>query len=223
MFKKIFVTLLCAATILTGCGQTQISQNGNSEPGSSTDQTVTSPEAPVSNTDLSESSDADTDVPSGEETPSVSDSRTPETVSLVMNQMNGNEKVSITMIGLCQYDSLESDAYTDVPADGNVYLAMFFDIVNHDNGDDYINPENMSATVDDEAVSHLGVFNQPESYEPVFDHIGTGEKLSGYVVWEVPSDWQSFDMEYTGWQDTCSLTVTAHVTPDLLTTPPSIE
>lgn len=223
MFKKIFVTLLCAATILTGCGQAQTSQNGNSDPESSTDQTVTSPETPVSNTDLSESSDTDTNIPSDEETPSVSDSRTPETVSLVMNQMNGNEKVSITMIGLCQYDSLESDAYTDVPTDGNVYLAMFFDIINHDNGDDYINPENMSATVDGEAVSHLGVFNQPESYEPIFDHIGTGEELSGYVVWEVPSDWQSFDMEYTGWQDTCSLTVTAHVTPDQLTTPPSIE
>lgn len=223
MFKKIFVTLLCTATILTGCGETQTPQNGNSEPESSTDQTVTSPETPVSNTDLSESSDTDTNIPSDEETPSVSDSRTPETVSLVMNQMNGNEKVSITMIGLCQYDSLESDAYTDVPADGNVYLAMFFDIINHDNGDDYINPENMSATVDGEAVSHLGVFNQPESYEPVFDHISTGEELSGYVVWEVPSDWQSFDMEYTGWQDTCSLTVTAHVTPDQLTTPPSIE
>ena len=202
MFKKICATLICAATILTGCSQAQPAENANSTSELPTDQGLDE---------------------SNEESSIETDTREPETVSLTMSQTNGNEKVSITMTGLCQYDSLESSAYTDTPADGNVYLVMFLEIANHDNGADYINPENLSATVDGEKVSQLGLFNHPESYTPIFDHINNGEQLTGYIAWEVPSDWQSFDMEYDGWQDTCALTVTAHVTPNMLTAPPSID
>lgn len=225
MFKKICATLICAVTILTGCGQAQPVENANSISELPTDQDLDESKSSSKDPDKSESSTPDMDVntDSNEESSIETDTREPETVSLIMSQTNGNEKVSITMTGLCQYDYLESNAYTDTPADGDVYLVMFLEIANHDNGDDYINPENMSATVDGEKVSQLGLFNQPESYTPIFDHINSGEQLTGYIAWEVPSDWQSFDMEYDGWQDTCALTVTAHVTPDMLTTPPSIE
>lgn len=208
--KKIFMIVTCAALLVTGCGQNQSAETIDpAEQTTSAEPDTVSPE------------NTETD-PSNEESSDI-DSREPETVALVMNQTNGNEKISITMTGLCQYDSLESDAYTDTPADGNVYLVMFLQIDNHDNGDDYFNPENMSASVDSKSVSHVGLFNQPESYDPVFDHVSKDEHLTGYVAWEVPSGWQSFDMEYDGWQDTCSLTVTAHVTPDMLTMPPSVE
>lgn len=225
MFKKICATLICAATVLTGCSQAQPAENANSISELLTDQGLDEFKPTSTDPDKSDSSTSDMDpsTDSIEESSIETDTREPETVSLTMSQTNGNEKVSITMTGLCQYDSLESSAYTDTPADGNVYLVMFLEIANHDNGDDYINPENMSAIVDGEKVSQLSLFNQPESYTPIFDHIDNGEQLTGYIAWEVPSDWQSFDMEYDGWQDSCALTVTAHVTPNMLTTPPSID
>ena len=214
MLKKTLVLLLCSVLILTGCSRK--SSSTTIEPA---DQSATVPDNVPSETNTDTASDAD----GMSEEVSENDTRKPETVSLIMNRTNGNEKVSVTMTGLCQYEKLESDAYTDTPEDGNVFLVMFLEITNHDNGDDYINPEALSATVDGNELQHCVLFNQPESYEPIFDHIRPGERLTGFIVWQVPSDWKEFQMKYDGWADICGLTVTADVTPEILCDPPPLD
>lgn len=226
MVKKTLALLLCSTMLLTGCSQTFPTKNTAQDTETGIGQTNSADDS---------SEDAVDDMPDGTTENAVSDTndmtdeisendtREPETVSLVMNKTNGNEKVSITLIGLNQYDKLENDSYTDTPEDGNFYLVMFLQVSNHDNSDDYINPENLSATVDGNDVQNCALFNSPESYEPIFDHIGTGEELTGFIAWQVPSDWQKFEMEYDGWKDTCSLIVKANVSPDMLCDPPELK
>lgn len=226
MFKKTFLLLLCSTLLLTGCRQNTPSDSNASDSESNVGQTESmhdSSEDAVDDTldDSNGNAVSITDDTTNEI--SETDIRDPETVSLVMNNTNGNEKVSITMTGLCQYPALENDTYTDTPEDGNVFLVMFLQVRNHDNGNDYINPEALSAAVDGVDVTNCALFNQPESYEPIFDHINKGEERSGFIVWQVPSDWKQFHMEYDGWTDICALTVTADVTPDMLCSPPTLE
>lgn len=226
MLKKTLLLLLCSALLLTGCSQDSPSEN--STPGSQAD----SGQADHSNDPSEDAVDDNSDdtagnAPSGTDDTtdeiSENDTRKPETVSLVMNKTNGNEKVSVTLIGLKQYDKLENDSYTDTPEEDNVYLVMFLQVSNHDNGDDYINPENLSATVDGNEIQNCALFNPPESYEPIFNHISNGEERMGFIAWQVPSDWQKLEMEYDGWQDTCNLIVTADVSPDMLCDPPELK
>lgn len=205
MNKKILIFAVCGLC-LTGCSQ---------------------PPAPAENTPTSQSvtaeavSDSEPDS-SGEETEATTvQPHEKQTVALKPGQQNGNEKISITMTGLCRYASLESDSYTDTPENGNVYLVMFFEITNHDNGDDYINPEALSARADGNEADQAVLFNAPASYAPVFSHLTDGETIQGYVAWKVPCDWKNFQMTYSGWSDSCGLTVTADVTPDMLTQPPT--
>lgn len=218
MPNKIFVLLLCSVLFLTGCKQDTLV--GNDTP--QQDETIVQ-EAETEEYSNEVVDDPDTGTDGMTEEISENTIRETENVSLVMNQTNGNEKVSITMIGLNQYDSLESETYTDTPEDGNIYLVMFLNVSNHDNGDDYFNPESLSAKVDGKEISHSVLFNQPESYEPLFDHINTGEERTGYIVWQVPSDWKEFRMEYDGWTEMCALNVTATVTPEMLCTPPVLD
>lgn len=218
MPNKIFVLLLCSVLFLTGCKQDTLV--GNDTP--QQDETIVQ-EAETEEYSNEVVDDPDTGTDGMTEEISENTIRETENVSLVMNQTNGNEKVSITMIGLNQYDSLESETYTDTPEDGNVYLVMFLNVSNHDSGDDYFNPESLSAKVDGKEISHSVLFNQPESYEPLFDHINTGEERTGYIVWQVPSDWKEFRMEYDGWTEMCALNVTATVTPEMLCTPPVLD
>lgn len=210
MTKKILILAVCCL-YLTGCSQTP-------DPAETipTPQTEAAEAVPNAGSDINEpssfSDDADAETVQPHEK---------QTVALKPGQQNGNEKISITMTGLCQYDSLKSDSYTDTPENGNVYLAMFFEITNHDNGDDYINPETLAATADGNTAVQAVLFNAPESYAPVFSHLTDGETIQGYVAWEVPCDWKNFQMTYSGWSDSCGLTVTADVTPDMLTQPPT--
>lgn len=204
MNKKIFIFAVCVL-FLTGCSQ---------------------PPAPAETIPLSQAATAGTvsdPKPDsyGEETEATTvQPHEKQTVTLKPGQQNGNEKISITLTGLCRYDSLESDSYTDTPENGNVYLVMFFEITNHDNGDDYINPESLSAQTDGNEVEQAVLFNAPASYAPVFSHIADGETIQGYIAWEVPDNWSDFQMTYSGWDDSCGLTVTADVTPDMLIDPP---
>lgn len=226
MFKKTLLLLLCSALLLTGCSQGSPSENNASDPQTDigqTDRADGSSEDPADNTPDGTTGDTTSGTDGISDEVPENDTREPETVSLVMNKTNGNEKVSVTLIGLKQYDKLENDSYTDTPEEGNVYLVMFLQVSNHDNGDDYINPENLSATVDGNEIQNCALFNPPESYEPIFNHISNGEERMGFIAWQVPSDWQKLEMEYDGWQDTCNLIVTADVSPDMLCDPPELK
>lgn len=226
MFKKTLALILCSTMLLTGCSQNSLPENNAPDPEmnhAQTNSTDDSPETAVDDTPDETTEDTSSGADDMSNEISETDTREPETVSLVMNKMNGNEIISVTMTGLCQYDSLASDTYTDIPDDGNVFLVMFLQISNHDNGDDYINPEALSATVDGTEVTNCALFNQPESYEPIFNHISKGEERTGFIVWQIPSDWKVFQMKYDGWTDTCALTVTADVTPEMLCPPPVLD
>lgn len=225
MFKKTLLLLLCSVLLLTGCSQEAQTENSASNPEEQTEllKGKDDPSDAAETDTASEESDAETGADDLSEEVSTEDTREPETVSLVMNEMNGNEKVSVTMTGLCQYETLESDIYTDTPEDGKVFLVLFLNISNRDNGDDYINPEALSATVDGKEISHCVLFNEPESYETIFDHLAAGEQKDGFIAWQVPSDWNDFQVEYDGWKDICGLTVTANLTPDMLCDPPAMN
>lgn len=138
-----------------------------------------------------------------------------ETVSgsIAMNEPYGDSKVHIECTGLVQYDKIEGDKYTDIPADGNAYLVLFLNIINYDINDIYFNAEAFDSSVDGTNISHTFLVNAPEGYPSIFQAIPAQSHLDGYVVWEVPKNWRELSFNYNGCVGTEKYSISGVFTP----------
>lgn len=117
------------------------------------------------------------------------------------------QHVNMKITGLEEFDKLESDAYTDAPADeGNVFVVLYMELTNNDGTDIYFSPEYCVFDVDGQPATTTMLFNEPhEGYETIFGKlVQTGNGYSydkqGFMAIEVPKDWQNITFKYTGWR-----------------------
>lgn len=63
------------------------------------------------------------------------------------------DKWSIALLYAKEYDSIDSDYYSDKPTDGNKFLVLFFDVKNVSAGNEYFNNMYFEGYVDDASTT----------------------------------------------------------------------
>lgn len=201
MKKAFFILLICILTF-SGCGKNQ-----------EQDQTAEQEQ----NTDQDQSTSQGEDV-----TVQPIENEEPEIQEGVMDAENSFDcgNYVFTCIGLKEYGKLEGEDYTDIPEDGNVYLVMFVNVKNQTADDLYFTPNELTATVDGQAVENTFLVNDPAGYESVFRSIGFRNEWSGYIVWQVPENWSEFSYEYNGLSFSDNISVSGSFTRESMFDPP---
>lgn len=174
----LFLVLLCAGTLLLGgCGK---DSSGSEE--------------------ITEGSFANASVeavPAASEEPVQLTEREKKEARLAEENYQDAER-KVAVLGLKTYKKLKVGDYTDRPKKGKVYLVLFLMIWNSGIEDTYFNPYQLSASVDGKPTENTALVNRPEGYPTVFTTIPAGQKISGFVAWEVPKDWEKLEVAYDG-------------------------
>ena len=142
-----------------------------------------------------------------------------EDVAFAADTPYGNAEHYMEIVGIKQYNRLESDLYTDVPADGNVFLVIFLSHENYTDSGEYFNPAYLSASVDGAEISTTTLVNDPEGFQTFFANLPGNSTYCGYLAWEVPIGWQNIDICYSGWEYRDSVDIHMSITPDGLFDP----
>lgn len=117
----------------------------------------------------------------------------------------------ITMIEGTIGDTLESDdlfvtlndavIYSEIgvnkPSDGKEYLVFFFTIQNNDNETKYVSDLDFYGYVDDTAIELKTLTGVVDGYSSIGTSLAPRKKTMGYVAYEVPINWNSFEVHFT--------------------------
>ncbi|MCX4326103.1 MAG: DUF4352 domain-containing protein [Lachnospiraceae bacterium] len=228
MSKKVYLTLLVILLCITmpGCGKSEnpdISANpeASSNPSSGADNnnnnTTELPE--ISEPPEETESPETTKNPEPEQTPGKTKKPKTETVTLVPDQQYSDDNKAVKILGLKEYQKLESENYTDKAGKGKKFLVLFLSITNTASEEDYINYNYVSAKVDGKSIENTSIINEPKSYPTIFTHIPSGSTIGGFIVWKVPEDWKKMEFVYNGWKDRDNVSLKATFTPDDLSDP----
>lgn len=202
---SIFLAALSITVLFSACGKI----DGNNVDTSSASDSVTSQSSSTDNNDITEGN--------GEE-----EEWETETVEADISTESGyaSSKRTVRVLGLKSYKKLDNGIYKDKAGKNKKYLVLFLEIVNNMIDDDYINANYLSAKVDGKDITNSVLFNEPEGYQTIFQHVGGEDTLSGFIVWEVPKDWKKIKIKYSGWKDTDNLNINCTFTPDDYMDPP---
>lgn len=107
-----------------------------------------------------------------------------------------SDDLKITLTNALMYSSIEGDSYTDTPGEGKEYLVFFFNVENTGDESEYISNYNFSGYVDDTFINHVILFNSVEGTESLGVDLAPGKKTSGYVAYEVDTNWKKFEIRY---------------------------
>ncbi len=131
-----------------------------------------------------------------------------------------DENRQVSVIGFKHYKKLKSKLYKDTAAKNNEFIVLFLEITNKQNDKDYINVNYLSAKVDGKEITNSVLFNEPEGFQTIFKNIEADGQLRGFIVWEVPENWQKIEVVYNGWKDSSNLSLDCTLTPDDYFDPP---
>lgn len=137
-----------------------------------------------------------------------------EDVTVDVKTPYANVNHSIKFLGLRQYDSFSGDLTNDTPAEGNVYLVLFLKLGNNTKESYYFSPDYVTADVDGTEIQNTFLVNDPEEYTTIFGDVEGGLERNGFIVWEVPKNWQTLNFDYTGWELMDNVRLHASFTPD---------
>lgn len=232
--KKIWIVLLLSVLIFTGCkssgtqtgsgdaiadenGETKTDNNSGSDTNKDNGNTK---DDGTTNGGFDNKDDGTTSDDSGNK-----DDGQPEIENGILEP--GKDFISgaltFSCLGAKEYKSVKSDAYTDKPEKGKIYLVMFLKVANDSEDIPYFSPEGLTAKVDGEELSHSFLYNTPENYEPIFVNIPSKEETTGFIVWQVPKDWKKLEYTYTGLEFSNHLSFSGTLTKDSLSEPPEVE
>lgn len=107
-----------------------------------------------------------------------------------------NDKWKITLLSAKEYSSVGSGYSVEKPADGKVFLALFFEVENISGKDDYFNYFDCKGYVDSYSVNLKIFLNKIDDISTLTGDIAAGKKLKGYLAWEVPKDWKEFEFNF---------------------------
>lgn len=184
--KHLFISILLISSILiTGCGKIEGKVEKNPEAAQNTTQ-------------------------AGEDvlpTESVAATPTPTEATFSMKQGYGDANREISILGLKEYKKLKGEKYTDKAQDGMKYLVLFLKLRNRSVNKDYFHVDYLSAKVDGKDIENTFLLNEPEGYPTIFTNIAANTTQSGFIVWEIPSDWKKLEVTYNGWQGSDGLSL----------------
>lgn len=201
--KKLFLLVLSMSILFSACGRIDSSNKNNTSSGTNTSTS-------------GNSSKDDTDM---EQEPIEDDSKITE-ITVSANSGYADDKHEVTVLGLKSYKKLDDGTYKDKAVKNKKYLVLFLEIGNKMIDEDYINVNYLSAKVDGKEITNTVLFNEPEGFQTIFQHVGSQDSLRGFVVWEVPKDWKKIEIKYSGWEDSDNLNINCTFTPDDYFDPP---
>lgn len=111
-------------------------------------------------------------------------------------QIVTGDKWSIALLYAKEYDSIDSEYYSDKPEEGNKYLVLFFDVKNISEGNEYFNNMYFEGYADDYSVNSALIMGNPDGMSGVGGNVDAGKMSKGFMVYEVPSDWKEFEISY---------------------------
>lgn len=225
-FKKYFFTGVLSIVMLTAaaCGKDQTTD----EPGTAaTEQNATdngtTTDAGTAQTDGAENGAVQENPGVSEDTAAPEEPAAPSDVTVTMDEFYGDTRCAMHFLGLQEYEKLEGEDFTDTPEEGYRYLVLFLQIENRTESEDYFNTELLSAALDGEEITNSFLINAPESYSTIFTNIPAQSNANGFIVWQVPTDWQTLELTYRGWEGSGNIIVHAALTPEDMQAPPTLD
>ena len=106
------------------------------------------------------------------------------------------DKWSIALLYAKEYDSIGDEYYQNKPAEGNKFLVLFFDVKNISSDNDYFNSMFFEGYADDYSVSPSIIMENPDRMYSIGGDLDAGKMSKGFIVYEVPSDWKTFEISY---------------------------
>ncbi len=103
---------------------------------------------------------------------------------------------SIALLYAKEYDSIGSEFYSDQPSEGKKFLVLFFDVMNVSSENDHFNPFYFEGYADDYSTNAAFITSEPDEMQDLGGDIDAGKMAKGYMVYEVPSDWKTFEISY---------------------------
>lgn len=153
---------------------------------------------------------------------------TTETPQIITQKITPKKKYSdsyrtVEFLGFKEYKKIKGKSYTDTPKKGYRYLVLFLSVRNESTEDDYINYNCISAKVDGKTLEHTYLLNDPENYPTLLTTVKAKDSIGGFVVWEVPKDWEKFEFSYTGWENINQIDLKAVFSKKNLKNPPKYD
>lgn len=213
--KRWFALLLCGALLLTGCSQTEVTNDdkANSAKQDSTKQTASATIERQQNENTSQDDNGN----------SADASPAPTTAMLKPKKEYSDTRRTVSILGLQEYKKLETNAYTDKAAKGKVFLVLFLEIYNKGIKKEYFNVNYLTANVNGKELENTFLTNEPEGYPTIFANIEPEKTAEGFIVWEVPKDWKTLQIDYHGWRDSDGISLTCNLTKKDLRKPEKYE
>ena len=113
-----------------------------------------------------------------------------------VGQIVSGDKWSIALLYAKEYDSIDSEYYSDKPSEGNKYLALFFDVKNISSENDYFNYLFFEGYADDYSVNSTITMGNPDGMSSIGGNLDAGKMARGFILYEVPDTWNSFEISY---------------------------
>lgn len=197
--KKMTALCLAVCICLSGCGKV----------GGSDKKDATS--SPMSSEELSEKAERE----------NALNPTTPEPTegTFTATQAYSNEKYEVKVMGLKEYKKIKTDKFTDKAKAGKKFLVLFLEVRNRTQSKVYFHADYLSAKLDGKEITHTVLFNEPEDYPTMFANIAADSYYGGFIVWEVPTDWNKIEITYEGFKGSDGLTLDSTLTKDDLKKP----
>lgn len=127
-----------------------------------------------------------------------------------------NDKWKITFQSAKQFDKIQGDSefLVDEPAEGKVFLLLFFEVENISSADDYFNYLYFKNYIDGYSTDLKILLNDVDDCSVLAGDVAAGKKLKGYLSFEVSPDWKELETSY---QEFTGSALKFKVTPDKLT------
>ncbi len=188
MKRKLMMCLLVFSLLISGCSSESDTTGG--------EVSETTEETAVTETNEVTSEDGT----SVEEV--ISDMEVVDKEANFQKQVLDSPIFDVNVKGVEVYDEYVGDKYTDTASDGNVYVVVYLQVLNDSREyTGYFDYSYLASKLDGEVVETTFMINDPKGYKTMFTHLPTREKTEGFLVYEVPSDWKTIDIEYKGWKN----------------------
>lgn len=107
-----------------------------------------------------------------------------------------NDDIRITLKDALMYSSIGDGSFTNTPAEGKEYLVFFFDVENLSSQTIYLSSYSFDGYVDGYSVNSKTIYGDIDGYSDISSTIAAGKKIKGYVVYEVDTAWENFEVSY---------------------------
>lgn len=107
-----------------------------------------------------------------------------------------SDELKITFQSAKTYSIVNEKGIEQKPDSGKKYLILNFKAENLSEEDDFINIFYIKSYCDDMSIDQTYLLYYPDGYDSFTGDIAADKKLQGSVAFEVPKNWQKFELSY---------------------------